>query len=174
MPWINGGIPHSPLHARALADIEFVREGGHLVQRVVHARETRVAVLACHAGIGLSVLLLDNVLNLIPSAVLYGVFLFLAVTSLPGNSFYERVLLIFTQQSKYPPHHFLRRVPQRYIHLFTLFQLCALGLLCTFGFVPVDYVQVFYPLALISLPFIRFLVCPLFFRREHILILDRE
>ena len=72
--------------------------------------------------IGLSMLFLKYVLDYIPTPVLDGLFLYLAVTALYGNQMFERITLFFTEQSAYPPNHYIRRVPQRYVHTFTLLQ----------------------------------------------------
>ena len=45
-------------------------------------------------------------LTLIPKPVLDGLFLFVALTSLYGNQFFERILLLITEQSAYPPNHY--------------------------------------------------------------------
>lgn len=43
-------------------------------------------------------LLMHQILNKIPMPVLDGLFLYLALTSLDGNQFFERVTLFFTEQ----------------------------------------------------------------------------
>ena len=65
--------------------------------RIVKVRETRVTVLLSHIFIGLSLFMRD-VLKQIPMPVLDGLFLYLALTSLDGNQFFERVTLFFTEQ----------------------------------------------------------------------------
>ena len=35
---------------------------------------------------------------------------------------FERVSLLVTEQSAYPPNHYIKRVPQRKMHMFTLCQ----------------------------------------------------
>ena len=46
-----------------------------------------------------------------------------------GNQMFERVLLLFTEQSAYPPNHYVRYVPQKQIHIFTLCQTIQLLIL---------------------------------------------
>ncbi|KAG0496529.1 hypothetical protein HPP92_001220 [Vanilla planifolia] len=92
----------------------------------------------------------------IPTSVLWGYFAFMAIESLPGNQFWERILLLFTAPSRrfksalhLPPpcfiltllisivdrvledHHatFVETVPFKTIAAFTLFQTTYL-LLC--------------------------------------------
>ena len=65
--------------------------------RIVRVRETRVTCIFSHILIGLS-LLITSVLANIPTSVLYGLFLYVAVTSLFGNQMFERIQLFFTEQ----------------------------------------------------------------------------
>lgn len=128
LPWTHAALPHSPLHARQLADVEEYEEHGRRYERVIKSRETRLTGFFTHVLIGVSILLRD-VLEEIPLAVLYGFFLFLGAGTLDGNALWERVLLIFTQPEKYPPNHYVRRVDIKRIHLYTLIQLSLLVLL---------------------------------------------
>ena len=65
-----------------------------------------------------------------------------------GNQMFERVLLLFTEQSAYPPNHYIKRVPQRKIHTFTCLQLVDLAILCVFGFIPWPYIKMIFPIVL--------------------------
>lgn len=128
LPWTHAALPHSPLHARQLADVEEYEEHGRRYERVIKARETRITALATHLLIALSILAKDG-LGLIPLAVLYGFFLFLGVGTLDGNALWDRILLFFTQSEKYPPNHYVRRVKISRIHLYTLIQVLLLVIL---------------------------------------------
>lgn len=128
MPWTHAALPHSPLHARQLADVEEYEQHGRRYERVIKSRETRITGLATHVLIGLSILAKDA-LGVIPLAVLYGFFLFLGVGTLDGNAFWDRILLLFTQPEKYPPNHYVRRVKISRIHIYTLIQVLLLVLL---------------------------------------------
>lgn len=128
LPWTHAALPHSPLHARQLADVEEYEAHGRRYERVVKSRETRWTGFLTHIFIGLSILAKDA-LALIPLAVLYGFFLFLGIGTLDGNALWDRILLLFTQPEKYPPNHYVRRVRVKRIHLYTLIQLLLLVLL---------------------------------------------
>ena len=65
---------------------------------IVKVRETRLSGLVSHILIGLSLLMLPMPLQYIPPAVLDGLFLFVAITSLSGNQMFERALLLVTEQ----------------------------------------------------------------------------
>ncbi|CDF32307.1 putative sodium bicarbonate cotransporter [Chondrus crispus] len=128
MPWTHAALPHSPLHARQLADVEEYEQHGRRYERVIKARETRITGFVTHVFIGLSILAKDA-LGLIPLSVLYGFFLFLGVGTLDGIAFWDRILLLFTQSEKYPPNHYVRRVKISRIHLYTFVQVLLLVLL---------------------------------------------
>ena len=45
MPWMHAVLPHSPLHVRALADIDEHVEEGHVYDIIVKVRDTRVSMM---------------------------------------------------------------------------------------------------------------------------------
>ena len=60
MPWMHAVLPHSPLHVRALADIDEHVEEGHVYDIIVKVRETRVSNLVSNILIGISVHLIPR------------------------------------------------------------------------------------------------------------------
>ena len=58
-------------------------------------------------------------------------------------------------QAAYPPNHYIRRVPQRKVHLFTGIQLVQLLVLCVFGFSPIAYMKMVFPILIMLLMPIR-------------------
>ena len=174
LPWLHGALPHSPLHVRALADIEEHIENGHVTETIVYVRETRLTTLVAHILIGASVLMIPYPLNLIPIPVLYGLFVFLAVTSLGELQIWERFVLIFTEQSLYPPFHYVRKVPQKIIHCFTLLQMMQLTALCLVSFGNSAYLKMLFPFIIVSLIPIREWVLPKIISKRHLLALDGD
>ena len=76
-------------------------------------RETRISTLLAHVLMALSVFMMPIPLQFIPRAVLNGLFLIMAITALDHIQFFERIMLIFTEQVRYkklfsvmlyPPH----------------------------------------------------------------------
>ncbi|VDP39959.1 unnamed protein product [Schistosoma curassoni] len=128
---------------------EHVDGGHHIKQTVIRVRETRLTLFISHVLIGLSLAMIPYPLIYIPPPVLNGLFIYMAITALQGNQMFERILLFITEQSAYPPSHYIRRVPQRKLHLFTFFQLIQLGFLCAFGFAPSPYVKLIFPVILV-------------------------
>ncbi|VDO14424.1 unnamed protein product [Rodentolepis nana] len=149
LPWVHGALPQSPMHVRSLADMEErITVGNNVQQIVVRVRETRIATILAHIGIGLSLLMLPTPLTYIPRPVLAGLFVYMALTSVGDNQLLERVKLIFIEQSAYPPSHYIRRVPQRRMHLFTGLQLIQLAVLCGSGFTDKPFVKMVFPILL--------------------------
>ncbi|KAJ6636893.1 hypothetical protein lerEdw1_013924 [Lerista edwardsae] len=61
--------------------------------------------------------------------VLYGVFLYMGVASLNGIQFWDRCKLFLMPAKHQPDYAFLRHVPLRRIHLFTMVQIICLAVL---------------------------------------------
>ncbi|KFV97072.1 Sodium bicarbonate transporter-like 11, partial [Fulmarus glacialis] len=156
LPWIHAAFPHSPMHVRALAYVEERVENGHIYETIVSVKETRLTSLVANFLVGLSLLLLPFPLQWIPKPVLYGLFLYIALTSIDGNQLFERVVLLLKEQTAYPPTHYIRRVPQRKIHYFTGLQVLQLLILCGFGMSPLPYMKMIFPLIMIGMIPIRY------------------
>ncbi|NXU77635.1 S4A11 protein, partial [Oreotrochilus melanogaster] len=156
LPWIHAAFPHSTMHVRALACVEERVENGHIYETIVSVKETRLTSLTANFMVGLSLLLLPLPLQWIPKPVLYGLFLYIALTSIDGNQLFERVALLLKEQTAYPPTHYIRRVPQRKIHYFTGLQVLQLLILCGFGMSPLLYMKMIFPLIMIGMIPIRY------------------
>ncbi|XP_056670698.1 electrogenic sodium bicarbonate cotransporter 4 isoform X1 [Monodelphis domestica] len=91
-------------------------------------REQRVTGIIVFILTGISVFLAP-ILKYIPMPVLYGVFLYMGVASLNGIQFWERCKLFLMPAKHQPDYVFLRHVPLRRIHLFTLVQVLCLAVL---------------------------------------------
>lgn len=55
-------------------------------------------------------MVMTNVLRLIPLAVLFGIFLYMGVTSLTGIQLYERMTLMVTPAKHHPDHIYCTKV----------------------------------------------------------------
>uniref|UniRef100_A0A6I8NN81 Anion exchange protein n=1 Tax=Ornithorhynchus anatinus TaxID=9258 RepID=A0A6I8NN81_ORNAN len=91
-------------------------------------REQRVTGLIVFILTGTSVFLAP-ILKYIPMPVLYGVFLYMGVASLNGIQFWDRCKLFLMPAKHQPDYAFLRHVPLRRVHLFTLVQALCLAVL---------------------------------------------
>ncbi|CAA6668913.1 unnamed protein product [Spirodela intermedia] len=115
-------------------------------------------------------------LRKIPTSVLWGYFAFMAIESLPGNQFWERILLLFTAPSRrykvLDEYHatFVETVPFRTIAIFTLFQ--AAYLLVCFGITWIPIAGVLFPLMIMLLVPVRQYIMPKLFKGVHLTDLD--
>uniref|UniRef100_A0A8C7IU94 Solute carrier family 4 member 11 n=1 Tax=Oncorhynchus kisutch TaxID=8019 RepID=A0A8C7IU94_ONCKI len=174
LPWMHAAFPHSSLHARQLAKVELHVEGGHLYETIVNVKETRITALTANILIGLSVFLLPIPLQWIPKPVLYGLFLYIAATSLDGNQMFDRMLLLLKEQTSYPPTHYIRRVPQKKVHFFTALQILQLIILCAFGMYPLPYIKMIFPFLMILLIPIRTNLLPRVIEAKYLDIMDSQ
>ena len=128
LPWIVAATVHALNHIQALADTDVVDQGGTRREEIARVRENRVSGLLIHLLIGTSLFFLAYV-SYIPMAVLFGLFLFMGISSLMGNQFYERMLLWIMDPRLYPDTHYTRHIPNKTIHKFTVVQfLCFVAL----------------------------------------------
>ncbi|KAA3476061.1 Boron transporter 1-like protein [Gossypium australe] len=115
-------------------------------------------------------------LKKIPTAVLWGYFAFMAIESLPGNQFWERILLLFTAPSRrykvLEEYHatFVETVPFKTIATFTLFQ--TIYLLVCFGITWIPLAGVLFPPLIMLLVPVRQYLLPMFFKAVHLQDLD--
>ncbi|KAF2576884.1 hypothetical protein F2Q68_00001964 [Brassica cretica] len=116
------------------------------------------------------------ILKMIPTSVLWGYFAFMAIESLPGNQFWERILLLFTAPSRrfkvLEDYHatFVETVPFKTIATFTIFQ--TIYLLVCFGLTWIPIAGVMFPLMIMFLIPVRQYILPRFFKGAHLQDLD--
>ncbi|XP_010209582.1 PREDICTED: electroneutral sodium bicarbonate exchanger 1-like, partial [Tinamus guttatus] len=102
-------------------------------------------------------------LQFIPMPVLYGVFLYMGVSSLRGIQFFDRLKLFGMPEKHQPDFIYLRHVPLRKVHLFTLIQLTCLVLLWIIKASPAAIV---FPMMVLALVFVRKVMDFCFSKRE--------
>lgn len=141
----------------------------------VEVKEQRVSNLLQSCMVGGCVAAMPF-LKLIPTSVLWGYFAFMAIESLPGNQFWERILLLFTAPSRrfkvLEDYHatFVETVPFKTIATFTLFQTTYL-LIC-FGITWIPIAGLLFPLMIMLLVPVRQYILPKFFKGVHLQDLD--
>jgi hypothetical protein len=172
-PWMVAATVRSLAHVRALADVEeLVQPNGQKREELIHVHENRVTPLMIHLLIGGSLLALP-LLEYVPMAALYGIFLYMGFASLRGVQFVERIGLLFTDTSLYPVNHYTRRVPKRIIHFFTLVQFLCLAVLCVINLFPSQPVRILFPIFITLLVPMR-AVLGRFFEEDHLAFLDAD
>uniref|UniRef100_A0A0G4H0X3 Bicarbonate transporter-like transmembrane domain-containing protein n=1 Tax=Chromera velia CCMP2878 TaxID=1169474 RepID=A0A0G4H0X3_9ALVE len=129
IPPTNGLIPQAPLHTKSLCRFRQTEINGIDVEVVTSCAENRVSNLLQAALIGIfSIPPLLDVIALIPTSALDGLFIYMGFASFPGNQFAERVGLIFVQKDlRTSTHEYLRLVPWGEILMFTLLQALICG-----------------------------------------------
>ncbi|XP_073333954.1 electrogenic sodium bicarbonate cotransporter 4 isoform X2 [Pagrus major] len=114
-------------------------------------REQRLTGILVFVLTGLSVFLAP-VLQFIPMPVLYGVFLYMGVASLSGIQFWERIKLYLMPAKHQPDFSFLRHVPLRRVHLFTLVQIVCLAVL---WILKSTFLAIIFPVMILGLMVVR-------------------
>lgn len=141
----------------------------------VEVKEQRLSNLLQAAMVGGCVAAMPFIKK-IPTSVLWGYFAFMAIESLPGNQFWERILLLFTAPSRrhkvLEETHatFVETVPFKTIAAFTIFQ--AVYLLVCFGITWVPIAGLLFPLMIMLLVPVRQYILPKFFKGAHLQDLD--
>ncbi|KAG8247287.1 Sodium bicarbonate cotransporter 3 [Homalodisca vitripennis] len=127
LPWFVAATVLSINHVNSLKlESECAAPGDK--PQFLGVREQRVTHILIFLMIGLSVTI-TPILSHIPMPVLFGVFLYMGVASLKGLQFFDRILIMFMPAKYQPDFMFLRKVPIRRVHLFTIIQFACLVML---------------------------------------------
>jgi len=110
-------------------------------------REQRVTGICVFLLTGLSVKLAP-ILKFIPMPVLYGVLMYMGVNTLNGMQFIDRLALMFMPGKHQPDYIYLRHVPLKKVHLFTLIQALSLAALWIIKSTPASLI---FPLMVLAL-----------------------
>ncbi|KAH9714863.1 Boron transporter 4 [Citrus sinensis] len=141
----------------------------------VRVNEQRVSNLLQSLLVAASVCAMPAI-KLIPTSVLWGYFAYMAIDSLPGNQFWERMLLLFItpgrQYKVLEKDHasFVELVPYKYIVIFTLFQFVYF-LVC-YGVTWIPVAGILFPVPFFLLISIRQHILPKLFPPHHLQELD--
>ncbi|KAJ6666756.1 hypothetical protein lerEdw1_020480 [Lerista edwardsae] len=127
LPWLAAATVRSVTHANALTVMSKAVAPGDK-PKIQEVKEQRVTGLLVAALVGLSIVIGD-LLRKIPLAVLFGIFLYMGVTSLNGIQFYERLHLLLMPPKHHPDVPYVKKVRTLRMHLFTLLQLGCLAVL---------------------------------------------
>uniref|UniRef100_A0A670KJD3 Anion exchange protein n=1 Tax=Podarcis muralis TaxID=64176 RepID=A0A670KJD3_PODMU len=149
LPWLAAATVRSVTHANALTVMSKAVAPGDK-PKIQEVKEQRVTGLVVALLVGLSIVIGD-LLRKIPLAVLFGIFLYMGVTSLNGIQFYERLHLLLMPPKHHPDVTYVKKVRTLRMHLFTLLQLACLAVLWA----------VMSTVASLAFPFILILTVPL-------------
>ncbi|XP_065606120.1 electroneutral sodium bicarbonate exchanger 1 [Cyrtonyx montezumae] len=161
LPWFVAATVLSITHVNSLK-LESGCSAPGEQPRFLGIREQRVTGLMIFVLMGCSVFL-TSVLKFIPMPVLYGVFLYMGVSSLRGIQFFDRLKLFGMPAKHQPDFIYLRHVPLRKVHLFTLVQLTCLVLL---WIIKASRAAIVFPMMVLALVFVRKVLDFCFTKRE--------
>ncbi|KAI3687061.1 hypothetical protein L1987_80752 [Smallanthus sonchifolius] len=141
----------------------------------VRVNEQRVTNLLQSILVGFAVFAIPAI-RMIPTSVLWGYFAYMSIDSLPGNQFWERLLLIFIPAGRrykvLESLHasYVESVPFKYITMFTVFQVVYF-LIC-YGITWIPTGGILFPLPFFFLIPIREHFLPKLFPHEYLQELD--
>ncbi|EEC00877.1 sodium bicarbonate cotransporter, putative, partial [Ixodes scapularis] len=162
LPWFVAATVLAMTHVNSLRMESESSAPGEKPQ-FLGVREQRVTQILIFVLVGLSSFL-STCLQRIPMPVLYGVFLYMGVSSLKGSQFFDRILIMFMPQKYQPDYMFLRHVPTMRVHLFTLIQLTCL--VCLWLIKSYKPSSIAFPLMLVVMIGVRKLLDFIFTQRE--------
>ncbi|NWT77097.1 B3AT protein, partial [Prunella himalayana] len=135
MPWLSATTVRTITHANALTIMSKTSAPGEKSQ-ILEVKEQRISGL---------------LVAYIPLAVLFGIFLYMGVTSLFGIQLFDRILLLLKPPKYHPDEPYVTRVKTWRMHLFTFTQIIFLVVLWVVKSTP----------ASLALPFVLILTVPL-------------
>ncbi|NXW46215.1 S4A4 protein, partial [Nyctiprogne leucopyga] len=127
LPWYVSATVISLAHMESLRKESTTSAPGEHPE-FLGIREQRLTGLAVFVLTGFSIFMAP-ILKHIPMPVLYGVFLHMGVAALNSIQLTDRMRLLLMPPKHQPDLAYLRHVPLRRVHLFTLIQLLCLALL---------------------------------------------
>ncbi|KPP72459.1 anion exchange protein 3-like [Scleropages formosus] len=127
LPWLTAATVRSVSHVNALTVMNKATAPGErpMIQEV---KEQRITGMIVALLVGLSIVM-KNILRHIPLAVLFGIFLYMGITSLTGIQLYERIMLMVTPAKHHPDHIYVTKVKTWRMNMFTVIQLLCIVLL---------------------------------------------
>ncbi|XP_078539976.1 sodium-driven chloride bicarbonate exchanger isoform X1 [Lissotriton helveticus] len=161
LPWFVAATVLSITHVNSLK-LESECSAPGEQPKFLGIREQRVTGLMIFILMGSSVFM-TRVLQFIPMPVLYGVFLYMGASSLKGIQLYDRIRLFWMPAKHQPDLIYLRHVPLRKVHLFTVIQLSCLVLLWV---IKTSRAAIVFPMMVLALVFVRKLMDLFFTKRE--------
>ncbi|XP_010862875.1 solute carrier family 4 member 1b (Diego blood group) isoform X1 [Esox lucius] len=145
VPWLSAATVRSVSHANALT----VMSKGPKPE-IEKVMEQRVSGMLVALLVGLSILM-EPILKMIPITALFGIFLYMGITSLNGIQLWDRILLLLVPKKYHPNELYATKVSTGRMHLYTAIQVVCLVVLWIVKSSPVS----------LALPFVLILTIPL-------------
>uniref|UniRef100_A0A2K5L1G4 Anion exchange protein n=1 Tax=Cercocebus atys TaxID=9531 RepID=A0A2K5L1G4_CERAT len=169
LPWLTAATVRSVTHVNALTVMRTAIAPGDKPQ-IQEVREQRVTGVLIASLVGLSIVM-GAVLRRIPLAVLFGIFLYMGVTSLSGIQLSQRLLLILMPAKHHPEQPYVTKVKTWRMHLFTCIQLGCIALLWV---VKSTAASLAFPFLLLLTVPLRHCLLPRLFQDRELQALDSE
>uniref|UniRef100_A0A8C1VVP0 Anion exchange protein n=1 Tax=Cyprinus carpio TaxID=7962 RepID=A0A8C1VVP0_CYPCA len=145
IPWLSAATVRSVSHANALTVMS--KGPKPEIEKVLEQRVSGVVVALL---VGLSILM-EPILKMIPITALFGIFLYMGITSLSGIQLWDRILLLLIPKKYHPNEPYATKVSTSRMHVFTAIQIVCLAVLWMVKSSPVS----------LALPFVLILTIPL-------------
>ncbi|KAK3569038.1 hypothetical protein QTP86_021551 [Hemibagrus guttatus] len=184
LPWLTAATVRSVTHVNALTVMSKATAPGEkpMIQEV---KEQRLTGMCVSILVGLPVLkylyffrnpagmsiVMTDVLRHIPLAVLFGIFLYMGITSLTGIQLYERITLMVTPAKHHPDHNYVTKVKTWRMNMFTIIQLLCIALLWV---VKSTVASLAFPFILIMTVPLRRLILTRIFEERELAALDAD
>ncbi|XP_073684295.1 solute carrier family 4 member 1b (Diego blood group) [Garra rufa] len=145
IPWLSAATVRSVSHTNALTVMS--KGPKPEIEKVLEQRVSGVVVALL---VGLSILM-EPILKMIPITALFGIFLYMGITSLSGIQLWDRMLLLLIPKKYHPNEPYATKVSTTRMHVFTAIQMVCLAALWIVKSSP----------ASLALPFVLILTIPL-------------
>ncbi|XP_030629463.1 solute carrier family 4 member 1b (Diego blood group) [Chanos chanos] len=145
VPWLSAATVRSVTHANALTVMS--KGPKPEIEKVL---EQRISGILVALLVGLSILM-EPILKMIPMTALFGIFLYMGITSLNGIQLWDRMLLLLVPKKYHPNEPYATMVKTSRMHLYTAIQIVCLIVLWIVKSSPFS----------LALPFILILTIPL-------------
>uniref|UniRef100_A0A3B1K840 Anion exchange protein n=1 Tax=Astyanax mexicanus TaxID=7994 RepID=A0A3B1K840_ASTMX len=123
VPWLSAATVRSVTHVNALTVM--TKGPKPEIEKVL---EQRISGILVAVLVGVSILM-EPILKKIPMTALFGIFLYMGITSLSGIQMWDRMLLLMVPKKYHPSDPYATRVQTSRMHLFTVIQMVCLGIL---------------------------------------------
>ncbi|XP_059143264.1 sodium bicarbonate cotransporter 3-like isoform X2 [Physella acuta] len=151
LPWFVAATVLSINHVNSLKKESQCSAPGESA-KFLGVREQRVTGTLIFLFIGISVFL-TTVLKFIPMPVLFGVFLYMGVSSLRGMQFVDRIIIMLMPPKYQPDLMYLRHVRTNRVHIFTAIQVVCLSILWVIK--SVKAISIAFPVMVLAMCFVR-------------------
>ncbi|UYV66429.1 SLC4A3 [Cordylochernes scorpioides] len=168
-PWVCAATVRSVSHVASLTVMSRTHAPGEK-PKILGVKEQRLSNLLVSLLIGVSVFMAP-VLSQVPVAALFGIFLYMGVSSMSGIQFFERLTFLFMPAKHHPDFSYVRKVRSLKMHLYTAIQVVCLAVLWV---VKSTRAALGFPFVLLLMVPVRYYCLPCCFSPAEIRALDGE